>query len=111
MQSLDTQVIDKLEQELKEYKRYVLTLTPQEIFDKSYETAMKTELVSCFSSKRDDYFSTLPTVLQARLLNAGNLLETLYEFWMDSDTNISEYLNEFLNYYVDYSSFFTGEEK
>lgn len=110
MQSLDTQVIEKLEQELAEYNEGVLALTPKEIFDKSYETAIKAELVACFSSKREDFFSSLPTVLQARLLNAENLLEELYAYWMDSDSCISQHLKEFLFYDVDYSSFFTSEE-
>ena len=80
----------KMESELNSYKKKLETLTPKEIIDKSYETTMKEELVCLFYPESSRY--DLDEI--KALKNEKELLETLYQGWMDSDLNINQLLEE-----------------
>lgn len=99
MQSIKDQITDKLDEEFSSYEAKTLSLAAIDIYNKSYETTMKKELHDAVTT--GSYLDSLPTAIQARLLSAPNLLDFLYETWLDSDTNISEYLEDFLFYAVD----------
>ena len=62
----------------------------QEIIDKSYETAIKEEVIFLFypESKQFDIDEI------KALKNERNSLETLYQGWMDCDMNICELIED-----------------
>lgn len=84
------ELYEKLENELTSYKRELATLTSKEIIDKSYETAIKEEVIYLFypESKQFDIDEI------KALKNEKNSLETLYQGWMDCDLNINELLED-----------------
>lgn len=84
------ELYDKLENELTSYKKDLETLTSKEIIDKSYETAIKEEVIYLFypESKQFDIDEI------KALKNEKNSLETLYQGWMDCDLNINELLED-----------------
>lgn len=80
------ELYSKLESELDSYKKELETLTVKEIIDKSYETTIKEESIYLFypESKQFDIDEI------KALKNEKNSLETLYQGWLDCDTNICE---------------------
>ena len=80
------ELYSKLESELDSYKKELETLTAKEIIDKSYETTIKEESIYLFypESKQFDIDEI------KALKNEKNSLETLYQGWLDCDTNICE---------------------
>ena len=84
------ELYDKLEKELTSYKQELETLTSKEIIDKSYETAIKEEVIYLFypESKQFDIDEI------KALKSEKNSLETLYQGWMDCDMNICQLLED-----------------
>lgn len=84
------ELYDKLENELSSYKKELESLTAKEIIDKSYETAIKEEVIFLFypESKQFDIDEI------KALKNEKNSLETLYQGWMDCDMNICELVED-----------------
>lgn len=66
-------LINKLNKEFDDYKGEILELQSTEIFDKSYETAIKTEIVCLIEENADK----LSDKLINKLLECGNALEFL----------------------------------
>lgn len=84
------ELYDKLESELASYKKDLESLTAKEIIDKSYETAIKEEVIYMFypESKQFDLDEI------KALKKQDNSLETLYQGWMDCDMNICELVED-----------------
>ena len=84
------ELYDKLENELASYKKDLESLTAKEIIDKSYETAIKEEVIYMFypESKQFDLDEI------KALKKQDNSLETLYQGWMDCDMNICELVED-----------------
>lgn len=75
-------LIDKLHKEFDDYEGEILELQSTEIFDRSYETAIKTEIVCLIEENADK----LSDKLINKLLECGNTLEFLYDKYMEDDT-------------------------
>jgi len=90
---------DKVYKKLKnEYKNYIEELSKfniSSIIEKSYETAIKNEMVETFyynyKYSEEDY---------KERLEEENLLNSLYKNWMDSDYGISNVLDLSIDDYV-----------
>lgn len=82
------ELYDKLEKEYKDFVDDLMTKTPKEIIDSSYQKVMKEELVSMFDPDMDKY-----DISQIKALNkTDSPLEELYQGWMDFDGGIHESL-------------------
>ena len=78
-------LIDKLNKEFDDYEAHLFTLEKSEIFDHSYETAIKAEMV-CLIEENADKLSEKMT---NRLLGCNNALKFLYDTYMnDGSANI-----------------------
>lgn len=82
---------ERLEKEFKTYKEHVLSLSSEEIFSKSYETAVKQEIASYFAEWTSD--EGLLEFLD-KFTGTEALLDYLYESWLDADGGID---NEIFN--------------
>ena len=80
----------KLEKELSEYKKGLLELFGKEIIDKSYETAIKEEIICSFYPESEKFDINEIKALK----NQKNSLDVLYQGWMDSDLNICQLLED-----------------
>lgn len=75
-------LIDKLNKEFDDYEAHLFTLEKSEIFDHSYETAIKAEMVCLIEENADK----LSNKLINKLLECGNALEFLYDTYMKDDS-------------------------
>ncbi|MFR5321748.1 MAG: DUF3848 domain-containing protein [Mediterraneibacter gnavus] len=62
--------------------------TPQEIYGAAYQIAIKNEIAECFSSV--DY----STQAAKALMKSPNLLQDIYEEWMEKDVSHAEELRQ-----------------
>ena len=83
-QELEEQLIKKLEDELKTFKKELRQKTPDEIMEKAYQLVVKTLIIGEMSEKNLDYFE-----LKA-LIKHKDLLSELYEDWIHSDLKLGE---------------------
>ncbi len=74
-------LIGKLNKEFDDYEAYLFTLEKSEIFDHSYETAIKAEMMYLIEENADK----LSDKLINKLLECSNALEFLYNTYMDDD--------------------------
>lgn len=75
-------LIDKLNKEFDDYEAHLFALEKSEIFDHSYETAIKAEMVCLIEENADK----LSNKLINKLLECGNALEFLYDTYMKDDS-------------------------
>ena len=75
-------LIDKLNKEFDDYEGEILELQSTEIFDRSYETAIKAEMVCLIEENVDK----LSDKLINRLLGCNSALKFLYDTYMDDDS-------------------------
>ena len=75
-------LIDKLHKEFDDYEGEILELQSTEIFNRSYETAIKVEIVYLIEGNADK----LSDKLINKLLKCGNTLEFLYDTYMEDDS-------------------------
>ena len=75
-------LIEKLNKEFDDYEAYLFTLEKSEIFDHSYETAIKAEMVCLIEENADK----LSEKLTNRLLGCNNALKFLYDTYMNDDS-------------------------
>ena len=87
MQDID-KLIEKLEQELKEYKSYVKEKGVDFAIDKAYELTVKQEVIDCIA-----YDNELSKEQIKALLKCDNVLEDCYDEWLKTDGNLREHLN------------------
>ena len=83
-QELEEQLIKKLEDELKTFKKELRQKTPDEIMENAYQLVVKTLIIGEMSEKNLDYFE-----LKA-LIKHKDLLSELYEDWIHSDLKLGE---------------------
>ena len=86
-------LIDKLNKEFDEYEGEILELQSTEIFDKSYETAIKAEMV-CLIENWEEVSGKLSDELLNKLLSCDNTLEFLYDEYIKTDS--ANILNELI---------------
>ena len=84
---LKEKIINRLNDELKDYKESIIKLSNKEILDKSYETATKEEMPYRFEVMDFD-----KEELQALDKYDGNLLGAFYDEWLDVDVQLNEVL-------------------
>lgn len=75
-------LIDKLNREFDDYEAHLFALEKSEIFDHSYETAIKAEMVCLIEENADK----LSEKLTNRLLGCSNTLKFLYDTYMNDDS-------------------------
>ena len=81
-------LIDRLNKEFDDYESHILTLEKSEIFDHSYETAIKAEIICLI----EDNIDKLSDKLINRLLGCNSALKFLYDAYIDDDS--ANILNE-----------------
>ena len=89
-ETIRKELYEKLENELASYKKELESLTVKEIIDKSYETAIKEEVIYLFYPESKEFDLDELKALK----NEKNSLDTLYQGWMDCDMNICELVED-----------------
>lgn len=87
MQEKD-KLLEKLEQELKDYKTYVREQGVDFAIDKAYELTVKQEVIDCLM-----YDNELSKEQIKALLKFDNVLDDCYDEWLKTDGNLREHLN------------------
>ena len=87
-QKIRKELFTKLELELSEYKKSLLELSNKEIIDKSYENAIKEEIIYSFDPLLEKFNINEIEALK----NQENSLNVLYQGWMDCNLNICQLL-------------------
>lgn len=95
----------------KEYENYVNDLKTKDvdyIIDRSYETAIKEEMIYCFDPN-SRYFSDE----EIRILNkSSSPLNDLYKDWINNDLSIGDEIRESVNeYLIDLTSRFKEKDR
>ena len=90
-------IVKKLEQELKDFKKYVKEKGVDFAIDKSYELTVKQEIIDCISFDKD-----LSKEERKALLKSDSLLEQCYDEWLSFDGNLRETLNFCVDKTVNY---------
>lgn len=93
---LKTKLIDKLENEFNDYKQNLLNETPEKIIEKSYETAVKQEIIDCFNYDMAYSKDELKT-----LLKEPNLVHQSYDEWLSTDGHLRDSLEYSVDKLVD----------
>lgn len=86
-EKIKKKLISKLEQELKDYKQYLMGLPPEQIIDNAYDLVCKQEIIDCILLDGNYSNFELKT-----LLKRENLLDELYNDWLHADGNLRETL-------------------
>ena len=89
-ETIRKELYEKLENELALYKKDLESLSAKEIIDKSYETAIKEEVIYLFYPESKEFDLDELKALK----NEKNSLDTLYQGWMDCDMNICELVED-----------------
>lgn len=101
-QSLNQRLTDKVQRELSSFREEMQAKTPQEIYGAAYQIAIKNEIAECFSSV--DY----STQAAKALMKSPNLLQDIYEEWMEKDVSHAE---EFRQTVADVKAYMVKTEK
>lgn len=108
-QKLNQKLNDKVQQELSSFQEEMLSRSPQEIFDAAYQITIKNDIVECILNK--DYS---PQAARA-LMKSPNLLQEVYEEWLETDYSHMEDLNRtvtvFKNYMVKTEKILSEKER
>ena len=108
-QVLNQQLSDKAERELTIFCDDMAKKNPQEIFDIVYEIAMKKEIAVCFHD-------TNYTPQEAKaLLKSPNLLDDIYQEWIESNLlgteELRQTISDFKKYMVKTEKILSGKER
>lgn len=95
-QSLNQRLTDKVQRELSAFLEEMLEKPPQEIYDAAYQIALKNDIAECFSET--DYS---PQAAKA-LLKSPNLLQEVYDEWLETDYTHMEDLRQTITDFKDY---------
>lgn len=95
-QSLNQRLTDKVQRELSAFQEEMLGKPPQEIYDAAYQIALKNDIAECFSET--DYS---PQAAKA-LLKSPNLLQEVYDEWLETDYTHMEDLRQTITDFKDY---------
>ena len=94
-QSLNQRLTDKVQRELSAFREEMLGKPPQEIYDAAYQIALKNDIAECFSET--DYS---PQAAKA-LLKSPNLLQEVYDEWLETDHTHMEDLRQTITDFKD----------
>ena len=92
-ESLKAQLIDKVEQELTDFRRYLYVLTVDEVLNSAYKFTMFEEFVLVFRNFANNYLSK---DRMKRFLQKDNLLESIYTEWKKYDSDEQEIYKDFI---------------
>lgn len=108
-QSLNEKLYDKVQQELSAFREEMQGKPPQEIYDVAYQIALKNDIAECFS-----YVDYSPQAAKA-LMKSPNLLQDIYEEWIERDNSHMEDLRQtvadFKSYMVKTEKILSGKER
>lgn len=90
-QLINNKLYDKLSKEYDEFYNHLLTLSPKEIVEKSYEKVFKEDFLLCFEERNLDYKSA------KALLNLKNPLDELYQEWLSKDYSYMDMLRDVID--------------
>ena len=108
-QSLNQRLYDKVQRELSVFREEMQGKPPQEIYDAAYQITLKNDIAECFSDA--DYS---PQAAKA-LMKSSNLLQDIYEEWLERDNSHMEDLRQtvadFKSYMVKTEKILSGKER
>ena len=108
-QSLNQKLAERVEHELADFREDILSKSPQEIYDAAYKIIIKSDIAECFSDA--DYS---PQTVKA-LMKSPNLLQDIYEEWLEKDDSHMEDLRQtiadFKSYMVKTEKILSGKER
>ena len=108
-QSLNQKLYDKVQRELSAFREEMQSKPPQEIYDAAYQITIKNDIAECFSDT--DYS---PQAAKA-LMESSNLLQDIYEEWLERDNSHMEDLRQtvadFKSYMVKTEKILSGKER
>ncbi len=94
IEELSNKVYKKLEHEFDMFKESCLTKTKEEILKSAYEIAVKEEIIESFNSniyEEEQYLA---------LLENDNMLENIYQDWMNAESGIHIPIEESIEFYL-----------
>lgn len=94
--SLNQKLSEKVMKELADFREGILSKKPQEIYDSAYQIIIKSEIAECFSET--DY----PPQAAKALMKSPNLLQDIYEEWLEKDDSYMENLRQTIKDFKDY---------
>lgn len=94
------ELIQKINEEYEVFRKYILDLSKEEIFDRSVEIDFKNNIKE-FLTNEDNEISD--TALKNLSLIDGSILDELYGVYIESDTyyTYDDICEEILNYFED----------
>ena len=108
-QSLNQKLAERVEREPADVREDILSKSPQEIYDAAYQIILKNDIAECFSDA--DYS---PQAAKA-LMKSPNLLQDIYEEWLEKDDSHMEDLRQtiadFKSYMVKTEKILSGKER
>lgn len=94
IKELSNKVYKRLEHEFNMFKEICLYKTKEEILNSAYEIAVKEEIVGSFGSniyEEEQYLA---------LLEEDNMLENIYQDWMNAESGIHIPIEESIDFYL-----------
>ena len=88
-------LIDRIYKEHEEYLNHIEQLTPKEIIGKAYEICYREEFISILES------STFSNEAIEVLLNTPNVLDVIYDEWLNTDASICDMLTDVITTFVE----------
>lgn len=108
-QTLNRRLNDKVQQELSDFRKEMLNKSPQEIFNAAYQITIKNDIAACIINT--DYS---PQAVRA-LLKSPDLLQEIYEEWIEMDyshmENLRQTITGFKSYMVKTEKLLSGKER
>ena len=108
-QSLNQKLAKRIQRELADFREDILSKSPQEIYDAAYQIIIKSDIAECFSEV--DYS---PQAVKT-LMKSPNLLQDIYEEWLEKDDSHMEDLRQtiadFKSYMVKTEKILSGKER
>lgn len=108
-QTLNRRLNDKVQQELSDFRKEMLNKSPQEIFNAAYQIFIKNDIAECIINT--DYS---PQAVRA-LLKSPDLLQEIYEEWIETDyshmENLRQTITDFKSYMVKTEKLLSGKER
>ena len=95
-QSLNQKLTDKVQKELSAFREEIQGKPLQEVYDAAYQISIKNDIAECFTDT--DYS---PQAVKA-LLKSPNLLQEIYEEWLETDYSHMEDLRHTITGFKDY---------
>ncbi len=108
-QTLNQRLTAKVQQELSAYREEMLNKPPQDIYDAAYQITIKSDIAECISNTNYS-----PQAAKA-LLKSPNLLQEIYDEWLETDyshmEDLSQTVTDFKDYMVKTEKLLSGKER